>query len=153
MIVFRLCSSRYSSDLSGKGAERTGGRWNSKGVPMIYTSATRALCITEIAVHTPLGNIPVNYNSVSIEVPEAVRIVALNETMLPPDWKSFPHSHSTQEIGDRFIAEEIYAVMRVPSVIVQDEYNYLINPAHKDIKKIKISGIEKFEFDQRLFRK
>jgi RES domain-containing protein len=153
MIVFRLSKSKFANDLSGKGAEKSGGRWNSKGTALVYTSASRALCTTEIAVHTPLGNIPLDCELISIEIPDKIQIQKLTKEQLPPDWKSLPQSHATQEIGDRFVAEGTFPVLRVPSVVVQDEFNYLINPAHIKSHEIKITGIEPFNFDERLFIK
>lgn len=153
MIVFRLSKSVYASDLSGRGAEKAGGRWNSKGTAMVYTSESRALCTTEIAVHTPLGILPLDYVIIAIEIPKTMPIQELKETELPEDWKSLPHSHSTQEIGDAFILAEKFAVIKVPSAVVQGEFNYLMNPAHTDFKKIKVKLIEPFDFDERLFIK
>ena len=153
MIVFRLSKSEYTKDLSGRGSEKSGGRWNSKGTPLLYTSASRALCTIEIAVHTPLGNIPTNYQIISIEIPDDVNITELKAPDLPVDWKTFPHSHSTQEIGDNFVASGKSLVMKVPSVVVDGEYNYLVNPNHIDLTKIKIKLIEPFSFDERLFIK
>lgn len=153
MIVFRLSKSKFANDLSGKGAEKSGGRWNSKGTSMLYTSESRALCATEIAVHTPLGNLPLDYKLISIEIPENIQIHTLVSSDLPMDWKYIPHSHSTQVIGDLFILDGIYPVLKVPSVVIQDEYNYLINPTHPESAKIKIMTIEPFNFDERLFRK
>ena len=150
MIVYRLAKSKFCKDLSGYGAEVAGGRWNSKGIAVVYTSVSRALCTTEIAVHTPLGNIPEDYNLVSIEIPNT-NILKIEGAKLPKDWQTFPHPNSTQLIGDKFVAGAKYLAMRVPSVIVQGEYNYLLNPHHKDFKKVKISKTEKFIFDERLF--
>ncbi len=151
MIVFRLSKSKYSKDISGKGAEISGGRWNSKGIPLLYTAESRALCTTEIAVHTPLGNIPFDYEIVSIEIPDDIKILELSVAELPDDWKSFPHSHSTQNIGDEFVIGNKFPVMKVPSVIVQGDYNYLINPGHRDFNRISIKSVEQFQFDTRLF--
>lgn len=153
MIVFRLCRSKYASDLSGKGAELTGGRWNSKGIAMLYSSHSKALCTVEIAVHTPLGNIPVDYMLVTIEIPDNLKVTVTSPSELPGNWKTLPHSHSTQLVGDHFILSDQYAVMKVPSVVVQGEYNYLINPSHPESKTINIKSIEPFEFDSRLFVK
>ncbi len=153
MIIFRLSKSVYSKDLLGKGAEKSGGRWNSKGTPMIYTCESRALCTTEIAVHTPLGNIPEGYELITFTVPDTIKILKSDEKNLPADWKLFPHSHSTQTIGDRFIADNICLIFKVPSAVVQGEYNFLINPYHEDIKVLKIVSIEPFNFDHRLFIK
>lgn len=151
MIVFRLSKSVHSGDLSGKGAEKSGGRWNSKGVPMVYTGESRALCTTEIAVHTPLGNIPLDYELVSIEIPHTISIKELSKKEIPKDWRVFPHSHSTQQIGDKFVKDAKFLVLKVPSVVVHGEFNYLINPDHKDISSISIRTIEPFNFDERLF--
>jgi RES domain-containing protein len=150
MIVFRLSKSKYSNDLSGRGAERSGGRWNSKGVAMIYTSESRALCTTEIAVHTPLGNLPVDYEIISLEIPDPL-IGEVENSSLPDGWNSIPHSHVSQQIGDRFVTDTIYLVFKVPSAVVRGDYNYLINPNHKDISKVKIIEIIRFDFDERLF--
>ncbi|MFZ4705506.1 MAG: RES family NAD+ phosphorylase [Bacteroidales bacterium] len=152
MIVYRLSKSKYSRDLSGKGAERSGGRWNSKGIAMVYTSESRALSTTEIAVHTPLGNIPKDYEIVSIEIPEDL-IGEVDINSLPSGWNSILHSRMTQEIGDRFISENNFLVFKVPSAVVPGDHNYLINPNHRDISKIKILLVERFSFDERLFVK
>ena len=151
MIVFRLAKLKYSSDLSGRGAEKSGGRWNSKGTAMAYTGISRALCTTEIAVHTPLGNVPHDYVLVTIEWPDSVRFLKLDPNKLPKDWRSFPHPNSTQLLGDGFISENKSLIMRVPSVVVQGEYNFLINPFHKEFSKIKVVKTEPFVFDERLF--
>jgi RES domain-containing protein len=153
MIVFRLSKAKFADDLSGKGAEKSGGRWNRKGTALVYTSASRALCTTEIAVHTPLGNLPPDYKLISIEIPDTIQIQELASGYLPANWKSIPIARATREIGDKFVLEGISAVLKAPSVVVQDEYNYLINPTHPDSNKITIKAIESFNFDERLFNK
>ena len=153
MIVFRLSKKDYCKDLSGKGAEKAGGRWNSKGSPMVYTSESRALCTTEIAVHSPLGNIPADYYLVTIEIPDSASILELKPIDLPKDWKALPHSNSTQLIGDKFLADGKFLVLKVPSVVVQGDFNYLLNPSHKLMSKVKIINTELFEFGERLFKK
>lgn len=153
MIVFRLAKAKFCKDMSGRGAEIAGGRWSSKGTAVIHTGMSRALCTTEIAVHTPLGNIPGDYYLVSINIPVRSTILKIENTKLPKDWKNFPHTGSTQLIGDKFIAAGKFLVMQVPSAVVPGEYNFLLNPHHKDFKKIKIIRTEKFIFDQRLFVK
>lgn len=153
MIVYRLSKKIFASDLSGKGAELAGGRWNSKGVAVLYTSNSRALCTTEIAVHTPLGIVPKDYMLVTIEVPDDLPVRELKDKELPADWKLFPHPNSTQLIGDAFVTEGKYAGLKVPSVTVQGEFNYVFNPRHPDFGKIKIIDTEPFGFDERLFIK
>jgi RES domain-containing protein len=153
MIVFRLSKSKFANDLTGKGAEKSGGRWNSKGTALVYTSESRALCTTEIAVHTPLGNLPADYKLITIEIPDDIAIKEIPTTEIPNSWRSIPHQHSTQEIGDKFALECAFTVLKVPSAVVQDEYNYLINPQHPESNRIIIRAIEPFNFDERMFIK
>lgn len=151
MIVYRLAKAKFSHELSGKGAENSGGRWNSRGISMIYTSDSRALCTTEVAVHMPLGLLPADYKIITIEIPDSIKILTLALGKLPVDWKSIPHSGSTQEIGDAFIRKNKAAVIKVPSAVVPGDFNFLFNPNHKDFLQIKIKKIEDFSFDSRLF--
>lgn len=151
MIVYRLTKEQYKNDLSGKGAEKAGGRWNSKGVAMLYTSASRALCTAEIAVHTPLGVVPKDYHLVTIEYPDSVPVSTVEINDLPIGWRSFPFPHVTQEMGDRFINEGNFLVMRVPSAVIQGDYNYLINPFHPLFAQVNIITTEAYGFDERLF--
>jgi RES domain-containing protein len=152
MIVYRLCKAKYSHDLTGSGAEKTGGRWNSKGVPMVYTSESRALCIAEIAVHTPLGILPGDYELVSIDLPTDMTIFRIKENEFPDYWKSFPHHGITRKSGDHIIRQNKYLVIKAPSSVVPGDYNYLLNPRHKDSFKIKIIRVEVFDFGKRTFR-
>lgn len=153
MIVYRLSQSRYAADLSGKGAEISGGRWNSKGTPIIYAAESRALCIAELAMHLPLGLVPQNYSFISFKIPDNIPLLELHPKKLPVNWNAFPHPNETQEIGDNLVKENKYLVMKVPSVVVNDEYNYLLNPGHPLMKKIVVSDLVEFEFNERLFRK
>lgn len=153
MIVYRLSRGPYRNDLSGRGAEIAGGRWNSKGTAILYTSESIALCTVEVAVHMPLGIVPKDYYLVRIEIPDAASIKELPEAELPADWKSFPHANSTQELGDAFVHEAEHLVLKVPSATVQGTYNYLLNPRHPDFHQVKVLDSLLFEFDKRLFVK
>ncbi|SDG08015.1 RES family NAD+ phosphorylase [Epilithonimonas hungarica] len=148
MIVYRLSKEIYASDLSGKGAEIAGGRWNSKGNAALYTAQSIALCVTEIAVHIPLGILPRDYCLVHIEIPD---VDLFEPKRLPKDWNTFPHPDSTQKIGDKFLKENKFLIMKVPSAAVQGEFNYVINPRNIGSSEIKVKKIEKFTFDDRLF--
>lgn len=151
MKTYRMAKQDYAVDLSGKGAESTGGRWNSKGTAMVYTSQSRALCLAEIAVHVPVGIVPLNYFITEIELPDELEFITISEKTLPSGWNSFPHSQFTQEIGDNFIATNQFLIMKVPSAVVQGDFNYLINPKHPDFGLIRIIQTEPFSFDKRLF--
>ncbi len=148
MIVYRLSKEIYANDISGRGAEIAGGRWNSKGQTALYTAQSIALCVTEIAVHIPLGILPKDYRLVHIEIPD---VEFFEHKRLPKDWNTFPHPDSTQKIGDKFFRENKFLLMKVPSAAVQGEFNYIINPRHINFSEVKIKKIEKFTFDDRLF--
>ena len=152
MIVFRLGKKAYCRDLSGKGAELYGGRWNSKGVAMLYSSASRALAYAEVAVHLPFGLVPKDYFIVTIEIPDAVSMTALKDKDLPPHWRDYPHGDTTQKIGDAFIAAGRSLILRVPSAVVPGDFNYLVNPAHPQMKELSINSVEAFAFDSRFVR-
>ncbi len=153
MIVYRLSAQAYSKDLSGYGAEKSGGRWNSKGLPVLYTAASRALAVVEIAVHTPLGIIPVNYFLTIIEVPDDAEIIKINIADLPPNWNRNPFIKATQSIGDKFIRGNTALILQVPSACVPGDHNYLINPRHPDFKNVGVKSAGAFQFDLRLFKK
>lgn len=149
MIVYRLSKGKYYRDLSGKGAEIHGGRWNSKGTALLYTSQSRALTFAEISMHIPLGIVPKDYFLITIEIPDTTDILESTEVDIPADWRSNPHSDSTQKIGDEFATELKHLVLRVPSAVVPGDFNYLINPFHSMMSEVTIADVEPFEFDSR----
>lgn len=154
MEVFRLSSAKYKDQLSGKGAAIHGQRWNSKGVEMLYTSQSRALAMSEVSVHLGRSSFhEIEFFMLTIFVPDQIRIATLSSDDLAQDWNEFPRIQSTRYLGDGFIHEEKYCVLKVPSVVVKGDYNYLINPKHKSFKRIKIIDSVKFPFDDRLFYK
>jgi RES domain-containing protein len=153
MIVYRLLNQKYSSDLTGKGAEIAGGRWNSPGIPVIYTSPSRALCTAEVAVNIPLGNVPIGYEMISIFIPDEIILTEIREEDLPSGWKAFPLTTVTQKIGDQLILPNSFLLIQVPSAVVPGDFNYLINPRHPDFGRIEIIKKEPYEFDPRFFKR
>jgi RES domain-containing protein len=149
MIVYRLSKAKYHLDLSRKGAELSGGRWNSKGIALLYTSQSRALAFAEVAIHIPVGIMPKDYVLISISVPDTAGILKLANTDLPQDWRSNPPSDITQKIGDRFVVEAKYPILQVPSAVVPGDFNFLVNPGHPQVKGVTIVHVEPFEFDSR----
>jgi len=133
---------------SGEGAAKTGGRWNSRGVVVVYTSATRSLAALETLVHL---NPPVmfNYRIIRIEFDEAW-VERLPLAALPSDWRTEPPPLSTRQLGDAWARSSRTAILAVPSVIIPEETNYVLNPAHPDFKKITICKPAPFTFDPRL---
>lgn len=152
MRVFRLSKKKYSRNLNGKGAARSGNRWNSKGTEMIYTAESRALAMAEVAVHLSLATIPGDYVMIEIEIPDSLKIQSLKQSELTPDWNIHPPDSHTLKIGDNFIDSGKHVILKVPSAVVKGDFNFLINPQHKDFKKIRIIEITNFPFDKRMFK-
>lgn len=151
MKVYRLSRQKYKDTLSGYGASLNGQRWNSKGTELIYTAQTRALANSEVAVHIPLGLLPKDYFMVEIEIPDTLVITELKTKYLPEGWNSLPAQPDSQTIGDQFVREGKFPVLKVPSVVVKGEFNFILNPKHSDFAKIKITATEPYPFDPRLF--
>jgi RES domain-containing protein len=153
MILYRLSKQVYINDLSGRGAEINGGRWNSKGTRVVYVASSRALAVLEVAVHTPLGIMPANYHIAEIKLKDNIKILEIDQYQLPTNWNSNPLVKATQIIGDTFVKANEYLAMKVPSASVPGDFNYLLNPAHPDFKSVKVLATAAFEFDSRLFKK
>ena len=151
MEVFRLSKDKYAYELSGYGASLYGGRWNSKGIEIVYTSGNRSLAMAEVLVHLSKNLIPDNYKIITIDIPDDLRINEIYEEILPINWNVFPPSIKTQIIGNEFISQNKYSVLKVPSAITKGDFNFLLNPYNIDFKKIKIINIENFSFDRRFF--
>lgn len=152
MIVYRLSKEIYKNDLSGIGAEKFGGRWNNKGTRILYTAQSRALATLEVAVHLALTNVPKNYYLSAIQIPDELIVDYDQKRLKNKNWKSIPPINFTQTEGDHFIKENSALILKVPSAIVQGDFNYLINPVHKEFSKVKIIESELFSFDSRLFK-
>jgi len=154
MEVFRLANEKYRKDLSGKGAALNGGRWNGKGTKLVYTGQNRSLAMAEVSVHINLQNInTIKFFMLTIYVPDKIKCLEVSEDDLVYNWKEFPRVKQTRELGDRIVMENKFCLIKVPSVVVPGDFNYLINPEHKDFNKIKIIDSAKFPFDDRLFYK
>lgn len=151
MRVFRLSRVKYVDDLSGRGAALFGYRWNSKGIEMVYTAQSRALAMAEVAVHLTLATLPDDYMMIEIEIPDGIEFATIDVNTLELDWNSYPYSLKTQQIGDDFVRSGNACVLKVPSAVVKGDFNFLLNPNHPDIKKIKIIRTMEFPFDQRIF--
>jgi RES domain-containing protein len=149
MQVFHLGKSKYAGDLMGKGAELFAGRWNRKGVPCIYAASTLSLSVLEYAVNNSLENIPRALSYTVYEIPDK-SYKKFSTASLPGDWTDRPLPVSTMDFGTQLLRDCIHLVIAVPSVIIPEEYNFLLNPLHKEFKKIKVAKIKDFVFDVRL---
>ncbi len=155
MRVFRIERTKYlETTLTGTGASLTEGyRWNSVNTQLVYTAESRALAILEISVHLDLSeDLPSDRNYVEINIPDDVSMAELKIEDLPENWDEKPPTLSTQYIGDDFVKGESAAVLKVPSAIVPQEFNYLINPKHIDSKKITVVSTKELIFDKRIVK-
>jgi len=153
MRVFRIEREKYlHSTLKGIGAARTEGyRWNSLNTFLVYTAKTRALAMLEVSVHLDLSeDLPTDRYFVEVEIPDDIPVLVVDADDLPDGWDSRPPGLETQFIGDDFVMENKAAVLKVPSCIVPQEYNYLINPNHPDSSRITVISTSRFFFDPRL---
>jgi len=133
---------------SGEGAAKTGGRWNSRGVAVVYTSATCSLAALETLVHLN-PQVSFKYRIIRIEFDQGL-VERLTSPALPADWKLEPPPLSTRQRGDEWARALRSAILAVPSVIIPGEANYLLNPAHPDFRRIAIGQPADFAFDARL---
>jgi len=134
------------------GARLYGGRWNNKGIGIVYTSENRSLATVEYLVHVPISLIPGDLSIASIEIPNLIKPKVVLPGDLPNNWRDYPPPQELAEIGANWASSVDTLLLRVPSAVVENEFNILINPQHPDIKRITISKIEKFRFDTRLLR-
>lgn len=148
MKVYRIADCAYINDLSGKGAALHGGRWNSKDVYVVYTAESPALALLEAVVH--IGRIPARkYCMLTLEIPSD-KLKTLTIGQLPSNWHSNPAPDILRKWGDTFVEANKYLALMVPSVIMPEEHNYLLNPGHSDFRKIKITGSRTISIDDRL---
>ncbi len=152
MEAYRLSREKFAATLSGRGAALKGARWNLIGVELIYTAGNRSLAMAEVAVHFTLATLPGDYMMTTIFIPDNISIQKLNISDLPTNWNTFPHPSTTQTIGNKFIADNKFCILQIPSAVTQGDYNLLINPNHRDFKRIKIIATDKFPFDKRIFK-
>jgi RES domain-containing protein len=148
MELFRLASAKYIQDLSGTGARLYGGRWNSIGTSAIYLASSKSLAVLEVLVHLNPALFPDDFCMASFDVPDG-SFTALPLDKLPADWKN-NQEPLLKRFGDEFIRKNEYFGLKVPSAIVDDEFNYILNPNHPYINKVKIKSQKSFVFDNRL---
>jgi RES domain-containing protein len=147
--AWRLTKTKYlSAAWDGEGAARAGGRWNSPGVAVVYTSGSLSLALVEVLVHLPADILPA-YAAVPVEFDDAL-VTVVPPARLPKTWKDSPPPAATQAIGDAWVESGASAALRVPSVVVPGEWNFILNPAHRDFGRIRIGAPAPFPFDPRL---
>jgi len=148
--VWRIIKTRYSEDaFSGEGARLYGGRWNSSGTRMVYTSGSKSLATLELLVHLHSTSVLPSFSICPVDFDDSL-VEFLEPAKLPREWRQSPPPISLQAIGDDWISRGSSVVLRVPSVVIQTEHNYLINPAHSDFKELVIGDMAVLDLDPRL---
>jgi RES domain-containing protein len=153
MRIWRLCRAPYAAEaFSGEGARRFGGRWNSRGVPMVYASTSLALAAIELFVHLEPGQAPDDLVSISASLPEGEPARTLRPADLPSAWWADSVAAAIRDLGDAWISARSSLALLVPSVPIRAEWNVLVNPLHPRIAELQIDPPQPFVFDARMFR-
>jgi len=156
MRVWRICRAPYAAEaFSGEGARRYGGRWNSRGVPMVYTSTSLSLAAIELFVHLEPAQLPEDLVYLSATLPEGEPGRTIGTDELPADWwadGATPGALTTRQMGDAWISARSSLAMMVPSVPIRAEWNVLVNPLHSRMSEVLIEAAQPFIFDARMFQ-
>ncbi|MEX2535646.1 MAG: RES family NAD+ phosphorylase [Trueperaceae bacterium] len=151
MRVYRLTSAKFESTaFEGIGSKRVGGRWNSPGRAVVYTSEHPAVAAMELLVHVKRSQLlRDSYLMIPVEVPDDL-VETLNPVALSPGWNSPEESRLTTDIGDAWYDQGASVALRVPSVVMSGQFNVLLNPLHRGWQRIRRSAAKPFLFDARL---
>ncbi len=147
MHTYRITTARWAGKLSESGYPA---RWNVRGTFVIYTASSRALACLENLVHRSGEGLNQNFKITEIEIPDHCSKQIADHATLPVQWYKTEHYPACQHIGNRWIEEGETLLLQVPSSIIREEKNVLINPHHPEFSEVKISGVRDFRFDERL---
>jgi len=152
MRVWRICRRRYAaSGWAGEGARLYGGRWNSQGASVVYTSTSLALAAIEVFVHLEPNLRPDDLVSIAADLPTGLPTTRIDPSALPSNWES-RRDEALRRFGDNWLRAAKTAALVVPSAAIRGEWNVLLNPAHAGFRKIELHRPKPFEFDLRMFR-
>ena len=150
MQVYRIAQKNFINDLSGEGARLFGGRWTHRGIPLLYTAESRSLATLELLVHAQKLSAVSSLSILTLEIPDKSKIDDIQKiTKLPQGWQKYTSHPELQDTVSKWIASDGF-ILKVPSAIIKEESNFLINPRHKSMKLLKILKIEDFILDERL---
>jgi RES domain-containing protein len=153
MRIWRLCRAPHAAEaFGGEGARRFGGRWNSRGVPMVYASTSLALAAIELFVHLEPGQAPDDLVCISASLPKGEPARTLQFSDLPPAWWTDSAAAAIRHLGDAWMSGRSSLALLVPSVPIRAEWNVLVNPLHPRMKELQIDPPCPFIFDARMFQ-
>jgi RES domain-containing protein len=151
--LWRLVKARHvSTALDGEGARRYGGRWNRRGTAVVYLGGTLSLAALEVFVHLTAADARLSFSAIEIVAPDGIGVAELEPSRLPDNWRAEPPPDETKGIGTDWVGRGDTVLLRVPSVIVPRESNYLLNPAHADFRRLRIGAPQPFGFDERMWK-
>jgi RES domain-containing protein len=149
--VWRITSAAHAA-FDGEGTRRYGSRWTPRGLPAIYTSATLSLAALERFVHTDSDIEPRDLVAISVEISDGTAIESVGVETLPADWRTFPPPPTLAAIGDEWFHASRTAILSVPSVVIPNERNFVLNPTHREFAQLSIGPPEPFSFDPRMWK-
>lgn len=153
MKAFRITSTKSRKEaFSGEGAWKYGGRWNQEGHRAVYLAQSISLCALEILVHVDPEDMPSGFYCFEVHIPEGIRIEKIEAGSLPKKWRNYPAHPSTQQMGTEWLKSGTSVLLSVPSAVIPAERVYVLNPEHKDFKKIRIGKPRPFRLEQRLIK-
>lgn len=147
MLVYRICSAKWAKSLSSSGLPA---RWNSDGKYVIYTSENRSLACLENLVHRSGEGLSGLFKILTIKIPKAATIQQVKLNQLSQNWQAYKNAQLTRAIGDKWYYQMENLLLQVPSSIIPEEYNFIINTNHLLFSKVKIEDVAEFNFDTRL---
>jgi len=152
MKVYRIAKQKYLSDLSGQGARLFGGRWNKIGYNMLYCSSHLSLCVLEILVHMDYQFFTKDFSFIEIEFPDETLVTEVKPNILEQNWRHNPPLSFTQDYGTDWLISQESLALKLPSAVLPEEFNILLNPNHLDFNSIKVKETKHLEIDGRVFK-
>ncbi len=152
--VYRLLREPFAATpFDGEGSYRYGGRWSAPGTRIVYTAEHLSLAMIEYLVHLDPNHPPKDLMLARAEVPDDLSKIQLAADELPSDWQDYPAPEFLAAVGDKFVVDGQTAVLIIPSAIAPTENNWLLNPHHRDFRRIELKRAEPFHYDPRLLRR
>jgi RES domain-containing protein len=149
--VWRVCRRSHRA-FDGEGARLSGGRWNLRGTRVVYTSATLSLAALEYFVNVAPDEAPSDLVAVPAYIPDGLAVSSVATARLPKNWRAAPAPRALGRMGTAWAREGKTAVLAVPSAVIPQERNYLLNPVHLLFPRIQIGVAEPFAFDPRIWK-
>jgi RES domain-containing protein len=151
--AWRVIDERFGrSALSGEGGLHASGRWHRRGRRVVYLAGSLSLAALEVFVHLQRSDSKIPFVAIRVDIPDRIAIETVEARSLAADWRMEPPSAATQDLGLEWLASGRTPLLRVPSAVIPIEFNYILNPGHRDAASIESGNPEPFRFDSRLWK-